>query len=1741
MDTLIRENKVHVRLINNALLNFKKLGKQNHTPAVIRSRINLLKDYWAKFQSTQIQIEVAASEENTRANPYFSSDVFGDTEAAFLAALDAMTAALPTDSEPASNSCNTSTASCNRETALSVKLPRVELPKFSGDYTEWENFRDLFQSLVGSNDALPKVQKWHYLKLSLIGEASLLLKNVSTSAANYEAAWKLLTDRYANERALITAHLKMLFDSPPIGSAVLSDLKSLRDRSRAALTALKNMARPVEYWDDVLVFHFVRKLDKESHREWELRMGEEELFPSLADWEAFLNVRIRTLESLASSCGEGYSACKNKSAPIKTVKAHLNASETKCVACGADHALFRCDVFRGQSVEQRLSLAREHHRCFNCLQKGHLPAACPSKRACSICKGKHHSLLHSERKGSKTSSVSKGRESTSHADLESGQHSAQPTYVADNNMEDTTMSTSVNTHFGTSRHEKKVVLATAWIKVGTREGRQATLRALINPGSEATFIRENVANALRANRQHVQASVSGIGAGTSATVRASANVTIEPCHGKGPVIPVRALILKRLTNYRSNSIDASSKWIHLRGLEWADPLTNNKAPVDLIIGADNYGAILLDGLRKGLPSEPVAQKTIFGWVLTGPARSIESHAMQLRVHYGDLNTEINNTLRKFWEVEAPPPVTFLSEEDKQCEDHFRRTYSRKPDGKYVARLPFKSEPPIDIGASKGIAVASFYRLEKRLAKDAEQATAYHSFLEEYLRLGHMREFLDSDPPLEQKVYLSHHPVIRQDSSTTKLRVVFNASMPTSNGSTLNDHLLVGPKLQADLAVTILRWRMYQFVFAADIAKMFRQIWIDHRDIAYQLIVWRAKPEDQLKTYELLTVTYGTAPAPFLANRVIKQLALDEGTNLPLAAPILNEHLYVDDALFGADDRVLARQTRQQVTDALRRGGFHLRKWSSNCPQLLTEISHADHELASSRLFQDAEGLKMLGIRWLPKSDEFQFQFKFDSASTANPTKRVVLSNIARIFDPLGWISPVVIVAKIFMQRLWLAKLDWDESLPCELTNQWREYSAELKDLPKVTLPRWIRMGNATVAYEIHGFADVSQDAYAAVIYLRTISIADEVALHLLMAKTKVAPLKPLTFPRLELCACVLMTRLIEQVQATLKLDNVPVYGWTDSTVALAWIHRHPSQLKTFTAHRVTEIQSRAPNASWRHVPTGCNPADCASRGLSVNLLLHHPLWWHGPSWLAQTPNEWPEFRPVVPREAEAEIKNQINALHVESETEWDLPTRTSSWQKLLRITAYVTRFISRVKTGKHDHQDTVVTTNELVTSRKFWVQQVQARSFRNEIKALKKSESLAKSSPLFRLNPFLDEDGTIRVGGRLRNSDLMERFPIILPVHRVTELIIADCHANTLHGGIQLTLSVLRRTYWVINARRLVKSHIYKCIRCVRWRAATVRQQMSDLPTAMVTPARPFAHCGVEYAGPFFALAHRGRGQKAHKVYIALFIFLSTRAIHLELVRDYSTAAFLTAFNRFTARRGLPTKLYSDNGTTFQGANKELKAAFKLVTADSHLRALFAADHITWHFIPPSSPHFGGIWEAGVKSVKTHLRRMLCDRTPSCEEFNTLLCQIEACLNSRPLAPLKDDLESCEALTPGHFLVGGVLKVPPAPSVIDITENRLSRWQWVQQLTEKFWKVWAHEYLQSLQARSKWCSRVTNLKIGDLVLLKSSTLPPGKWDLGRVTKCHPGKDGLVRVVSIKTARSECTRPVVNLCKLPISS
>lgn len=378
-----------------------------------------------------------------------------------------------------------------------------------------------------------------------------------------------------------------------------------------------------------------------------------------------------------------------------------------------------------------------------------------------------------------------------------------------------------------------------------------------------------------------------------------------------------------------------------------------------------------------------------------------------------------------------------------------------------------------------------------------------------------------------------------------------------------------------------------------------------------------------------------------------------------------------------------------------------------------------------------------------------------------------------------------------------------------------------------------------------------------------------------------------------------------------------------------------------------------------------------------------------------------------------------------------------------------------------------------------------------------------------------------------------------MPKHRITDLIIQDIHYQTLHGGLQLMLRTLREQYWVLRARESIKSCIKACIACVRERALVPTQLMGDLPSVRVTPARPFTHVGVDYAGPLVVKLAPGRGSRTVKSYIALFVCLATRAIHLEHVKDCSTEEFLAAFDRFVSRRGLPAKVYSDNGTNFQGADRELTEQFRLIMDDPDVRNHFATDGVAWHFIPPSAPHFGGLWEAGVKSVKHHLRRVMGSFTPTSGELNTLLCKIECCLNSRPIAPLYDDPDNFDALTPGHFLVGSHLKAVPTASLLDVNENRLSRWQTVQKLLENFWKVWSSDYLNSLQQRSKWKVNRANLQLNDLVLIRNPNLPPAKWELGRVVECHPGPDRLTRVVTIKTAKSKYKRPIAQLCKLPV--
>ncbi|XP_018376527.1 PREDICTED: uncharacterized protein LOC108769816 [Trachymyrmex cornetzi] len=506
---------------------------------------------------------------------------------------------------------------------------------------------------------------------------------------------------------------------------------------------------------------------------------------------------------------------------------------------------------------------------------------------------------------------------------------------------------------------------------------------------------------------------------------------------------------------------------------------------------------------------------------------------------------------------------------------------------------------------------------------------------------------------------------------------------------------------------------------------------------------------------------------------------------------------------------------------------------------------------------------------------------------------------------------------------------------------------------------------------------------------------------------------------------------------------------------------------------------------------------------------------------------------------------------LQSDSEWDLAFRYSSWPKLIRVTAYLIRFINKlrdrvIKRRPPDNEPRfsppdVVSVDEYQIARIFWLRVIQTNLFHDEVARLRKSNTVAKASKLISLNPFLDDNNLIRVGGRLRKSELSYnvKYPIVLAAHPLVMLIIQHAHTRALHAGSQLTLHALREDYWILRARQTVRSVVYRCIPCTRERATVPNEMMGDLPAMRIRQVdHAFIHCGLDYAGPVPVRMNSGRGHKSRKAYIAVFICMTTRAIHLELVSDYTTDAFLAAYERFSSRRGIPTDLYSDNAKNFLGADCEFKAALQAARNDSHLRSKLSCEGVRWHFIPPSAPHFGGLWEAGVRSVKYYLKRVIGSHTLTFEELTTLLCQIEACLNSRPIAPMSENLDDDSCLTPGHFLIGNAITATPAPTLLETKETRLTRWQLVKQKNESLWKAWSNDYLHGLQQRLKWRVAQRLARVGRLVLLRDPLAPPCKWELGRIIECHVGDDGLL-ASSLSKPRNLHTNDQSSNCFLPV--
>ncbi|XP_067205391.1 uncharacterized protein [Linepithema humile] len=983
-------------------------------------------------------------------------------------------------------------------------------------------------------------------------------------------------------------------------------------------------------------------------------------------------------------------------------------------------------------------------------------------------------------------------------------------------------------------------------------------------------------------------------------------------------------------------------------------------------------------------------------------------------------------------------------------------------------------------------------------------------------------------------YMPHHAVFKDTSSTTKIRVVFDASCKTDTGVSLNDILMVGPTLQQDLISILFKFRIWQYVLTGDVAKMYRQVLINESQWALQRILWRNSDEEEVRVFELTTVTYGTASASFLAVRSLQEIAKLEQSNMPMGSARILSDFYVDDLLTGADSIQDLITIRNEVNTILSKAGFVLRKWASNEQAILNGIptSSSNHILNIS----EDVNVPTLGMQWNSQSDTFQFNIT--TTKQLKISKRSILSTTAHIFDPLGILGPIIITAKIFMQRLWQLKVDWDEAVPSDIQTQWSRYESELHVLNKLQIPRKV-IPNNTKIIELCGFSDASEKAYGACVYIRS-KTEDCYETNLLCAKSRVAPLKNLSLPRLELCAALLLAQLVHKILKSINVKFTRIYHWSDSTIALSWIKSSPRRWSTFVANRVSAIQDISDPNDWYHMESSRNPADIVSRGMSPALLLKADLWWKGPTWHSQDATEW-HIKDLPLDQEVPEQRKTTTAAITKQESPW-LFDKYSTFNKLVRVYGYILRFINNCHFSKLKRKGRL-SSEELNMAIQSLVKMIQSSAFLGELKCLCNHQQLPRNSKLASLSPFLDEQGILRVGGRLQHANIpySARHQMVLPSnHSFTRLLIQHEHSRLLHAGSQTTLASLRQGFWPLNGRNAVRHIIRRCIKCFRTAPSTVQPIMGNLPKQRVQRSRAFSNVGIDFCGPFQLRESKRRNVKTIKSYAAIFVCLVTKAVHIEITFDLSAEGFIHVLKRFIGRRGNPTHIFSDNATNFVGADRELKEFYIMFTKEKHKIVYDSiSQRIQWHFIPPRAPNFGGIWEAAVRSFKTHFKRVVGTALLITDEMQTLSIQIEAILNSRPITVLSNDLNDLSYLSPGHFLIGDILTGIPEPALIEVQENRLSRWQRVEQMRQHLWRRWSKDYLNQLQQRTKWSTKDINIAPGDMVLIREDNVPPLCWPLGRVQEVHPGDDGVVRAATIKTAKGIFKRPSNKLSLLPM--
>lgn len=1610
-------------------------------------------------------------------------------------------------------------------------LPKPELLTFNGSAIDYCKFIKNFETNVESKICDNRL-RLSYLIQYCTGEAKCCIEDcvLLESDVGYVRAREILQTRYGRPHVIARSYIEKLVYGSQIKASDSDGLSRLAlDMQKCEIT-LSQLGYVSDIDNTENLRRIVKRLPLHLRTKWvdvahTINVAGKE--PRFSDLVKFVNEKSQIACSMyaldlvrdnpqsnivKSSNAKHDNYVKGKVTTFATrTGTNKPRFERKCYCClGTCTDLSNCKQFSLLSLADRRKLIHKFKLCYNCLKGKHMADTCRKPNGCEVpeCNARHSTLLHSW--------VNSGSDRTV----------TQP---------------SVNCA-ATSGSCVKACLGIVPVTVKGKNGGTCQTYALLDDGADKTLCDERLLQKLNELGRPVTFKIATVSSTGSTVFGQEIDLDVSSASGVGDVHLTGVWTVKRLpiTTKSAARKEQVSKIPHLSDVDVPDVNVND---VMLLIGTDSPDAHVPLEVRAGASGQPYAVRTRLGWAVRGPVDDVTDEANAANVHFVQSNdVTLQHQLEKMWSTDFADVIhseeVSMSVEDKRALAIMESTLVHEPDGHYKMGLPWREENTV-LPNNLTLAHVRLQHLRRKLSHDPDLHEKYTETVSDYIDKGYAR-MVDSADNKGAVWYLPHHPVINENKPG-KVRVVFDCAAKY-RGTSLNKQLLQGPDLTNSLVGVLTRFRQEKIALMADIEAMFHQVRVIGRDCNALRFLWWPNG-DMMKvpnTYCMQVHLFGATSSPSCSAYALKRTAEDNAHLFePEVVKTVKRNFYVDDCLKSVDSEQRAIKLVRDLQSIMKKGGFRLTKWISNSRAVLSTISESERAQSVVNLAPGdiLPSNRALGVTWNIEDDTFSFKVKIADKPL---TRRGMVSVVSSIFDPLGFVSPVTLRAKAIVQKLCKEKIGWDEEIPDKYRDEWKRWLDNLPHIEDVAIRRGFRSKDAAKLKQVqlHVFCDGSELGYGACAYLRLVDENDLVSCSLVLGKARLAPMKQLSIPRMELSGAVVACRIKALLYSELDMKVDQTMFWTDSTILLGYINNKTRRFKTFVGNRLSVIHECSTPEQWQHVESSANPADVASRGIDPSDTIGIQEWLYGPKFLYQNPLILPSrvSVPEIPSN-DVEVKKEIVITTVvTSDALNTVIDRYSDWEKLQRAFVWLLRFQDYCRSRYLGHNVEVrrgeITVNEIRNATRTIIEHVQRSCFIEEIGALKKGKPVKKESKLLPLNPIFD-DGFIRVAGRRMHKN-PKLCPIVLPSkHHLTKLIIVHYHKLNGHVGMQQVLATLREKFWILHGPSTVKSVIRHCLTCQKHNSPLLSQQMAPLLEQQTTPDKPpFSFVGIDYFGPL----NVKQGRTVAKRYGVVFTCLTTRAVHFEVAQSLTTDSFLSAFQRFINRRGKPEKVHSDNGTNLVGGDREMRRSIQEWN-QINIGRYMTQREIEWTFNPPYASHRGGAWERLIRSARSILRALTTEQLVNDEQLTTLMTEAEKIMNDRPITQVSNDPTDPQALTPSMLLLmKSNSSVPPG---IFRKEDQYAKrwWRQTQYIADIFWKRWTREYLPSLQSRQKWQRPTRDVQEGDLVLVADDNTPRGQWPLGRVIKVNGGRDGHIRSCVVRTRSSESVKPITKLCLL----